>query len=180
MEVTATNLDRYLSRQKQVSNASGTWGEIGLQITGYLTGEPPPWELVSSVRAVVLKKDAVLVMRNVDSTHILPGGRVEEGENHEEALKREIFEEAGVEIEAGDQIGLVHLTHTTPKPKDYPYPYPDFLWPVYVASFRGLSPEAKVEDDYEISSRFLPIKEARALVADGEKIFLDDTVARRF
>ncbi len=178
--MTSGDLDAYLSRQELVDSSSGNWGGTGLEITAYLCDEAPPWELVSSVRAVVLRDDAVLVMRNLDSTHIVPGGRVEEGETHEETLKRELLEEAGVEIEVGDQIGLVHLKHTTPKPKDYPYIYPDFLWPVYVATFTADRPDAKVPDDYEISSRFLPIEEVRilSLSTDHEKVFLEEAVAR--
>jgi len=76
-----------------------------------------------------------------------------------------------------DQIGLVHLKHATPRPTDYPYPYPDFLWPVYVASFVVWRTDAKVEDDYEVSSRFLPLREVcRPPMADGEKAYLEAAV----
>ena len=155
-----------------------TWGSgVKLEITGYLSTETPPTDLVSSVRAIVLKEDRVLVMTNLDSTHIIPGGRVEEGETHEETLQRELLEEAGVEIRAGPQIGLVHLRHTTPKPKGYPHPYPDFLWPVYAASFVGLIPGAKVDDDYEIASEFMPLQEVRRLALDEyERAFLKAAV----
>ena len=145
-----------------------------MEIAGYLCSETPPAHLVSSVRAVVFQEGHVLVMRNLDNTHIIPGGRVEEGETFEETLRRELLEEAGVEIEVMGQVGLVHLKHTTPKPKDHPYPYPDFLWPVYVASVVGERPEAKVDDDYEIASWFLPLSKTRRLtLEDYEKAFLE-------
>ena len=149
-----------------------------MHINAYLSSEPPPSDLVSSVRAVVLREDRVLVMRNLDSTNILPGGRVEKGETHEETLRRELLEEAGAEIEVRGQIGLVHLKHTTPRPADYPYPYPDFLWPVYAASFVAWKTDAKVEDDYEVWSRFLPLREVRTLpLFDYEKAFLAAAVS---
>ena len=176
--MTSLGLDKFLSRHKRVSQNIAKWRNgIELYVSGYLCSEGPPSGLVSSVRAVVLKEDSVLVMRNLDSTHIVPGGRVEEGETFEETLRRELLEEAGVEINVKAQIGLVHLRHTTPKPKNHPFPYPDFLWPVYVASLVVQMPEAKVVDDYETSSRFLPVRDVRRLaLEDYEWAFLEAAV----
>ena len=169
-----TDLDQILSRHQRVSQATAEWrGGVELEYSGYLCSETPRADLVSSVRAIVFREDLVLVMRNLDGISIVPGGRVEEGETHEETLHRELLEEAGVEIKMMDQIGLVHLRHTTPKPENYPYPYPDFLWPVYVASFVRPRPDAKVDDGFEIASEFLPLQEVRGLgLDDFEKAFL--------
>ena len=87
------------------------------------------------------------------------------------------LEDAGEGLSVMAQIGLVHLRHTTPKPKGYPYLYPDFLWPVYVASVVGLRPGAKVDDGYEIASQFLPLQEVlRLALSDYEKAFLEAAV----
>ena len=64
---------------------------------------------MSSARAIILKKDRVLVMHNLDGTHILPGGRFEKDETFEETLQRELLEEAGVRIKVMAQIGVVHF-----------------------------------------------------------------------
>ena len=174
----ARDLEKFLSRQKLVSQDTAQWRDgIELQVSSYLCSETPPVDLVSSVRAVVFKEDRVLVMRNLDGIHILPGGRVEEAEAHEDTLHRELLEEAGIEIRIGAQIGLIHLRHTTPKPKGYRYPYPDFLWPVYVASFVRERPDAKVADGYEVESEFLPLEEVQKLaMGPHEKVFLEAAV----
>ena len=177
----STGLDRFLSRHERVSRNTAKWrGGIELEVSGYLCSETPPSDLVSSVRAIVFKEDRVLVMRNHDSTHIVPGGRVEEGETREKSLQRELLEEAGIKIRVGGEIGLVHLRHTTAKPKNYPFLYPDFLWAVYVASFVRQRPDAKVDDDYEIASQFLPLQELRRLdLEDYEKALLEAAVSVR-
>ena len=173
------DLGRFLSRHKRVSQDTAKWRDgIELEISGYICSETPPADLVSSVRAIVFKADDVLVMRNLDGTYILPGGRVEEGETFDETLRRELLEEAGVEIKVLPQIGLVHLRHTTPKPKGYSYPYPDFLWPVFVASVVGLKPDARVDDGYDIASQFLPLQEVRASDLENfESAFLEAAVS---
>ena len=176
--MTATDLAEFLSRHSRISRNTAQWPKgIELEVSGYLCSEAPPANLVSSVRAIVFKEDRVLVMRNMDGVYILPGGRVEDGETHVETLQRELLEEAGAEIRAIVQFGLIHLRHTTPKPKDHPYPYPDFLWPVYVASFVRSRPEARVEDGYGISSEFMPLQKVRGLALDGfEGTFLEEAV----
>jgi 8-oxo-dGTP pyrophosphatase MutT (NUDIX family) len=176
--MTATDLDNFLSRHSRISRNTAQWRKgIELEITGYLCSEAPPADLVSSVRAIVFKEDRVLVMRNLDGIYILPGGRVEDGETHRETLQRELLEEAGAEIRAIVQFGLIHLKHTTPKPKGHPYPYPDFLWPVYLASFVKSRPEARVEDGYDISSEFMPLQDVRGLALDDhDRVFLEEAV----
>ena len=177
--LTPIDLDEFVAHQEPVGSSSVRWrNPIELDVSGYLSAQAPPVDLVSSVRAVVLNGDRVLVMRNLDGTHILPGGRVEEGETAEETLRRELLEEAGVEIEVKDQVGFVHLKHTTPKPKDYPHLYPDFFWPVFAASFVRFQPGAKVEDDYEVSSEFLPIRTVRGLALEShENAFLEGAIS---
>jgi ADP-ribose pyrophosphatase YjhB (NUDIX family) len=174
-----TNLDQFLSQYQPVSHGAARWGGgIELEVTGYFCSDGPPPDLVSSVRAIVLNENCVLVMNNSNGTHIIPGGRLEEGETHEEALKRELLEEAGAEIKIINHVGFVHLRHTTPKPNNYQFLYPDFLWAVYSASFERWRPDAKIEDDYEISSRFLHLRKVRCLqLEDYELAFLEATTS---
>jgi 8-oxo-dGTP diphosphatase len=53
----------------------------------------------------------------------LPGGRVEPGENLRAAVRREVWEETGLDVEVGTVAGTV----TLPGPQDVRYEVTDFM-----------------------------------------------------
>ena len=64
----------------------------------------------TSVRGIVNYKNKIVLIHRIktkdDGTirdyYVIPGGKIEENESHEEALRREIKEELGIEIEIKD------------------------------------------------------------------------------
>ncbi len=174
--------DEFLRDYSPVNVEVHTWsaGEIELTISSFITCDEPPPQLVSSVRALVFRDESILLMHNVDGSHIHPGGRVEAGESHLDALRRELVEEAGVKITDVHPLGFMHLRHKTPKPPNYPFLYPDFYWPIFVAECAGDSEETQVQDDYELSSEFVPIVDLdRSALTAGELVFLDHAACNR-
>ena len=174
--------DEFLRHYSPVTVEAHTWraGEIQLTISTYITCDEPPSQLVSSVRALVFRDESILLMHNMDGSHIHPGGRVEAGESHLDALKRELVEEAGVKITRVRRLGFMHLGHKTPKPPNYPYLYPDFFWPIFVAEYDGESEETQVQDDYELSSEFVLLVDlVRSMLTKAELVYLDHAVCKR-
>lgn len=135
--------------------------------------------LVTSVRAVVVKGGRVVVLENRDGKHYLPGGRIEPGEDHLEALSREVNEECGLQVVDPEQIGFIHFHHRTPRPDQYPYPYPDMIHRVFVAEGRGELSCGDV-DGYEVAAELMSPEAAAALEHTGFALpFLHRALARR-
>lgn len=67
------------------------------------------YPLREAVRAVVVDKESNIALLHVKKDHYykLPGGGIEDDEDHESALRRECLEEIGSEIEVINEIGLI-------------------------------------------------------------------------
>ena len=135
----------HLDRCEFIAEESASWGDghIQLRVRGYLSDMMPPLEYVTSSRAVVFRDGAVLVQRDRDSTHILPGGRRESGEPPEATLQRELLEESGWVVADPTLLGFLHFRHLTAKPPGYEYPYPDFVQVIYVTTAVTFRPDAR-------------------------------------
>lgn len=130
-----------------------------------LTGSGfPPDSLVTSVRALLTRGSRIMVVRDPDGEHILPGGRVDEGEEFRETLVRELLEETGWCVRGAPVlIGMFHYHIHSPKPAGYPYPYPDFLQLLYRAEADRYFPEAMEVGGYELGAELRSVREVQWL-----------------
>jgi 8-oxo-dGTP pyrophosphatase MutT (NUDIX family) len=175
-------LRAFLRSHTPLVEASAAWagGTLPLRITGYLGAEFPPLEYVTSVRGVIFLADQVLVVRDPDGVHVLPGGRREEGETLEETLRREVLEETGWTLRAPAPLGFTHFHHLSSKPAEYAYPHPDFLQVIFRAEAGERVPEAMQAGGWELGSEFQPVTAVRMLrITDGERLFLEAALQSR-
>ncbi|AUN13002.1 NUDIX family hydrolase [[Clostridium] sordellii] len=63
-----------------------------------------------SAGGVVLFGNAVLLLRKFNGDWVLPKGKVEVGENKEDAALREVLEETGVKADILKYLGEIHYT----------------------------------------------------------------------
>lgn len=61
-------------------------------------------------KALIRRGSDVLLVKEPDGMWALPGGRMHEGEMPREALKREMMEETGLEIEVGNVVDFTIFT----------------------------------------------------------------------
>ncbi len=70
--------------------------------------------MISVVAAVIEDAGRFLVTRRLEGVHLaglweFPGGKIDQGETHEQALRREILEELGADVRIGNLV--LHTTH---------------------------------------------------------------------
>ena len=124
-------LHEFFSQHRFRAEGVEWWGSSQLRARSYLCDAFPPLEFVTSARAVLFSGTHVLVARNLDEHHILPGGRREPGETVEQTVRREVLEETGWEVGPLHYLGVLHYQHLLPKPRDFSYPYPDFVHVIF-------------------------------------------------
>lgn len=73
-----------------------------------------PTHIIATAGIVINEKDEVLMVKTHNYDWVFPGGQVEVGENVIDALKREIMEEAGVDIEVGEVFCIASNTKKYP------------------------------------------------------------------
>ena len=73
-----------------------------------------PTHIIAGAGIVINERDEVLMVKTHNAGWVFPGGQVEVGENVIDAVKREIMEEAGVDIEVGEVFCIASNTGKYP------------------------------------------------------------------
>ncbi len=73
-----------------------------------------PTHIIAGAGIVINDKEEVLMVKTHNQGWVFPGGQVEVGENVIDAVKREIMEEAGVDVEVGEVFCIASNTGKYP------------------------------------------------------------------
>ncbi len=131
----------------------------------------PPRELITSALALAFHKGNFLMTNLHDRGWDIPGGHIEPGETPEETMRREVMEEAAVELRPVRLLGYQRIRLLGDVPTDYRYPHPDSYQVFYigtVAKVLSFTPTVEAGD-----RTFFPLAEARQQrwVQDNQLMF---------
>ena len=73
-----------------------------------------PAHIVAAAGVVLNEKNEVLLVKTYKDGWVLPGGEVELGENLIDGVKREIYEESGIEVSVGELFCISSNTSSYP------------------------------------------------------------------
>lgn len=117
-------------------------------------------QLISKVRLIIIKGDYVLFLKKQNNTFSLPGGVVKPKETNRTALKREVKEEIGVNIDKNEAFyldyrlkaknkSLIYKTYyllnkNSLEPKNMePHKFKNVKWVLWYSVLEQLDPEDK-------------------------------------
>jgi 8-oxo-dGTP diphosphatase len=106
----------------------------------------PPQELITTAFALAFAGERLLLTNLMKRGWDITGGHVEAGEVPEQAVRREVYEEAGAKLGPLHLLGYQRLRLLGPQPASYRYPYPTcyqvFYW-AQVESWVDVVPTAE-------------------------------------
>jgi len=120
--------------------------------------------------AIIERNDKYLLVEEKNKTWYVPAGRVENNENILEGMKREVFEEAGIEVEV---IGLISIDHSFVETLDYgrigKIHFIFHAKPILDLPLEELRKE--VADDETLQSNWFTEEEIKKLVLRGPEVY---------
>jgi 8-oxo-dGTP pyrophosphatase MutT (NUDIX family) len=147
------------------------FGNRHLRITTLLTSSMPPQDHVSAAHCLGFdEKGAFLLTKHVDRQWTIPGGHREPHETPEEAMRREVMEEAAAVV-ADPVLLAIDRIQLMRGPVDPRYPVPSFqvFFVARVVELNPLVPNLECTE-----SRLFSVDEARQLpgwMSDNQHLF---------
>jgi len=179
MQTAADPLQSFLAAQVSRCEQMVEWPLARFVVNSYLGEQLPPDESITSVRAIVLRQlpsapNAVLVVQDPHSYHIIPGGRREAGETLVQTVIREVLEETGWQVTIGRLLGFLHFQRSGPPAPGFEQASPVFLQLIYVAVAQSYCAEAREKDGYEIDASFVALDQLHEYTfSTAERLFLE-------
>ena len=112
----------------------------------------PTKELIMSVVSLCFSDNKLLMIKHDERGWDIPGGHIEPGESLEEALRREVLEEAGATLSECKCFAHFKTQLNGPKPPNFKYPYPDSYIICYLSKLGSLT---EFKGEFETSGRAL-------------------------
>jgi 8-oxo-dGTP pyrophosphatase MutT (NUDIX family) len=100
----------------------------------------PPRHLITSALALAFHEGNFLMTNLHQRGWDIPGGHIEPGETPEQTMRREVMEEAAVELENVRLLGYQRIRLLGEVPEDYRYPQPESFQVLYTATVANVLP----------------------------------------
>lgn len=119
-----------------------------------------PTHIIAGAGIVMNDKNEVLMVKTHNAGWVFPGGQVEVGENVIEAVKREIMEEAGIDVEVGEVFCISSNTAKYPGHSGVKE-VPTKIMLDFICKEIGGTPRPSEENS---ETKYVPVEEALGMI----------------
>ena len=110
---------------------------------------------------IVLHEGNILLVKTIrESKFVLPGGGIDLGEWHVDAMKREMLEETGIDVEVGEMVGFLENIYYY-DPSDKAFHTQQFFYRCKPLTFDVCTNDNVLDDEVE-SPQWVAIKDLTA------------------
>lgn len=170
----AARFERLLGAQEPLIDREVEWPGLRLRQRTYPAGQDLPDVLITSIRAVVLRRNRVVVVRDrTGPPHVTPGGRREDGEDLEGTLRRELLEECGWSVGDLRPLAFHHFRYLGERPPGFAYPWRPFVQPIFVVEALAYDrSRLKRGEEIETGSSLMSASRAMSLLPEDQLVIL--------
>lgn len=171
-EIYNQSADGPTSDEQALFIAEMQWGEQPVRLTALPCEELPADAPTTSVHVVAFQGERVLVVRDRRGMFGFPGGRLESGEGYEEALEREVYEEARAHLKPEKTLFAVLKIECTTRLSHRVYLHDYTYMAMYAGLVRALEPIGNDPAGVITGRDMFTCEDCMRLLPDHDKILL--------
>ena len=154
------------------------WGQQPVRLTARQIDRLPEDAPVTSVHIVPFYRGQVLVVKDRRGSYGFPGGRLDPGETREQAMNRELYEEANASVEPDYQLFAAIKIEYTVKLPGRQYPNLFSYLAMFVGKVRAIEPFTGDPAGVVLERAFLNQKECEYYLQEHDKILLREAIKK--
>lgn len=153
------------------------WGQQPVRLTAWRRSSLPDDGPVTSVHILALFGSRLLLVRDRKGVYGFPGGRLDPGESREEAMAREVYEEANATVEPGYLLYAVVKIEYRQRIPGRSYPHEFSYLAMYAGKIASLDPFSGDPAGFIVERALFTRRECERRLLNHDKILLREGVA---
>ena len=152
------------------------WGMQPVRLTAKRCTELPSDAPTTSVHIVAFYGSSLLIVRDRKGIYGFPGGRLDPGESREQAMDREVYEEANAYVEPEYTLfSAIKIEYMQRLPGRH-YPHPFSYLAMYVGRVSGLDPFSGDPAGIVVERALFNLRDCDRHLLNHDKVLLDEAI----